>query len=118
MRYFLFLILLILPGCHSTSTDIGAVRTETAFINNTNLFVDGCEPFINLDTGSSSVLGTQYKPSPTTLPAVQKLIAVFPDSTRIPVNVQFVETGSQVKIQCGWSSPTVSEIKVLAITKR
>ena len=114
------LTLVILMGCHDTATktDIGPVRTGAAFIFDTSRFADGCEPYIGLDPGNTGLMGTRYKPSPATLPIVQKFLASYRDSTTVRITVQFAETSNQVKIQCGWVSPTVPEIRVLSVSKR
>lgn len=122
MKYAFYLLLISLPGCHSGEGIPGPERFEFAFINDSSYFVDGCELFIQLDTGSLSIPAIQYKPTPGTEPiakqAIPKLTTNQNGDTRVPIKIRFVETGKQVVIHCGWSNSTVSEIKILEITPR
>lgn len=123
MKPFVFTLLVTLLSCRSGPEALtGPERTELAYLHDTSQFADGCEPYVEIDTGNASVFGTQYKPTPASLPVFQRafkdLVGSQPYSSRVAVRIQFVETTRQVVVQCGWVSPTVSEIKVLAIIRR
>ena len=123
MKLICYLLLIILVSCQfKRSRTVGPDHTLLGFINDTSRYADGCELYIEQERDSLSVQAIQYKPSAGSLYTVkraQRSIApgqLNPD--RIPVNVLYRETRKQVKIHCGWGSPTVPEIDILEITKR
>ncbi|UFH52945.1 hypothetical protein [Spirosoma sp. KNUC1025] len=121
MRLILLAGLTLLLSCHKESSLVnGNVRNEAARIFANNLAVDGCEEMVRLEVDSSLNNFIGYKPSPSTLPLVQKALAgTSPGHTGRAVTIRFFETGKQVSLQCGWgNAPQVPEIEVLEITPR
>lgn len=119
MKVVLFGLLTVLLCCQRTEVR-PLERTALAYIHDTSQYADGCEPYIELDSGNPSVFGVQYKPTAASLPRLQSALREMgvSDPTRVPVQIRFVETGQRVVIRCGWVSPTVDEIQILAIAKR
>ncbi|GAB3954649.1 hypothetical protein GCM10028805_40480 [Spirosoma harenae] len=121
MRAVCYLLLVVLLSCQSNNeTIVGPERTALAFIDNSTIYADGCEVNIQLDSGTLPNTGSQYKPTAATLPLVERAISALAakDSVRIPIKIRFMETANRSVIHCGWVSPTVTEIKVLEISKR
>jgi hypothetical protein len=123
MRFVYCLLLIALFSCRANDDHtVGPEQLEDAYIHDTSQFADGCELYIQLDTGSLPPTGVQYKPSPATLPIAQRAIKDFAstpkDQINLPVKIRFLETTNKVVIHCGWVSPTVTEIKILEISKR
>ncbi|MBD2755670.1 hypothetical protein [Spirosoma validum] len=123
IRLILLTWLALTLGCKKDSVvQAGPERTEAAYIFPSNLAADGCEEVISLQTDSAFAKPTEYKPSPSTLPLVQKALKETPfnpDQAGRPVTIRFVETGNQVFLQCGWGSRReMSEIEVLEIKPR
>ncbi|WP_461128018.1 hypothetical protein [Spirosoma aerophilum] len=125
MRLLLCLFLISLVSCQLKSdSSIGPEQTIAAFIDNSSVYADGCELHIIQATDSLSLQKNpvQYNPSARTLFLVKKaqlqLSNGQPVPLLLPISIRFQTTGKQVVVHCGWVSPTVSEIDVLAITKR
>ena len=121
MKSILYILLAILLGCQPNNENIvGPERTALAFIDNSTIYADGCELNIRLDSGTLPNTGTQYKPTAATLPLVERAITdlAAKDSLRVSIKIRFLETTNRSIVHCGWVSPTVTEIKVLEISKR
>ena len=124
MKIVLLFIVAVALSCQSNGIGTrSAERTELAIITGNSLASDGCEEFIRLDTGNSTVSPTRYKPTPATLPLLQNALAAMTPAQRYqgerPVKIRFYETGRQVYIQCGWGSRLdVDEVEILSITDR
>lgn len=121
MRSAWFLLLLTLLSCQSNEKlPANPERTELAIITGNRLASDGCEESVRIDAATASVT---YKPTAATLPLIQQALATIPADQRYqadkPVVIRFVETGRQVKLQCGWGTQLdVSEIEILDINNR
>lgn len=123
MKHLIQLLLIALMSCQSSqNSTFGPEQTVLAYINDTSIYADGCELYIEQERDSLTVPALQYKPSVATLYTVKRAqLAISPGQpmpTRIPVSIRFKKTGKQVVIHCGWVSPTVAEIDVLDVTKR
>jgi hypothetical protein len=123
MRAIGCLLLVFMLGCRADKDNaIGPERSANAIIHASNVYVDGCELHLRLDSGTLPNTGTQYKFTSASLPLVQRVLsqaALNPqDMVNLPVTVRYRETGNKSVITCGWVSPTVTEISILEISRR
>jgi hypothetical protein len=117
------LLLVSMLGCRADNDNaIGPERNANAIIHASNVYVDGCELHLRLDSGTTPNTGTQYKFTSASLPLVQRVLteaALDPKQhVDLPVSIRFRETTNKSVIACGWVSPTVTEISVLEISRR
>jgi hypothetical protein len=123
MRYISCLLLVFLLGCRVDNEDtLGPERSVNAIIFDSSMYMDGCELHLQLSTGTTSNTRTQYKFAPASVPLVQRILAEATLDPKqhvdLPVSIRFQETATKSVLACGWVSPTVTEINVLAIDRR
>ncbi|WP_460949958.1 hypothetical protein [Spirosoma daeguense] len=121
MKAFALFLIATLLSCQKQET-AGPEQTKTAFIYDNQLYVDGCEENVRLDNADTTGASTRYKPTAATLPILRKALETIPlkpNTYERAVIVQFMETGRQVELLCGWGAkPKVGEIEILSIHPR
>lgn len=123
MRYLSYILFIVLFGCRADDNGaVGPALGSNAFIHDSRMYADGCELYLQLDSGSSPNTGQRYLPTAASSALVQRVIAESnldpKELVHLPVTIQFRETIHRRVISCGWVSPTVNEIDILAISRR